>query len=179
MNFCSVCGGPIVRRVPPGDNRERFVCQRCETVHYVNPKIVTGCLPIWDGAVLLCRRGIEPRKGLWTLPAGFLELGETTLAGALRETREEACAMVDPLGLYTVFNLPHISQVYLFYRARLTDDGFSPGEETTDVRLFDEQDIPWDDLAFPVITNTLRHYFSDRASGDFPVRVEDIVIHRR
>ena len=179
MNFCSVCGGPIVRRVPPGDNRERFVCRRCETIHYVNPKIVTGCLPVHDRAVLLCRRGIEPRKGLWTLPAGFLELGETTLAGALRETREEACATVDPLGLYTVFNLPHISQVYLFYRARLTDDGFSPGEETTDVALFNEQDIPWDALAFPVITNTLRHYFSDRRSGDFPVRVEDILIKRR
>lgn len=178
MNFCSACGGPVTLRIPPGDNRERFVCERCGAIHYLNPKIVAGCLPVHDDAVLLCRRGIEPRKGLWTLPAGFLELGETTLEGALRETWEEARAKVESHGLYTVFNLPHISQVYLFYRARLADDDFAAGDETTDVRLFQEQDIPWAELAFPVITNTLRHYFADRQRGEYPVRVEDIVIKR-
>ena len=141
---------------------------------YVGQELLKSNLEI---SVKAARQRGEPLDH--TLLYGPPGLGETTLAGAVRETREEACATVDPLGLYTVFNLPHISQVYLFYRARLTDDGFSPGEETTDVALFDEQDIPWDALAFPVITNTLRHYFSDRQSGDFPVRVEDIVIQRR
>ena len=155
------------------------MCERCGAIHYVNPKIVAGCLVVHDTAVLLCRRGIEPRKGLWTLPAGFLELGETTLDGARRETWEEARAKVEPLGLYTLFNLPHISQVYLFYRARLAEGGFAAGEETTDVRLFEEDAIPWDELAFPVVTNTLRHYFSDRRRDDYPVRAEDIVIERR
>lgn len=179
MKFCSACGGPVTRRIPPGDNRERFVCDHCGAIHYVNPKIVAGCLVEHDGRVLLCRRGIEPRKGLWTLPAGFLELGETTLAGALRETWEEACAKVDAATLYTVFNLPHISQVYLFYRGRLIGDAFAAGEETTEVALFDESDIPWDELAFPVVTNTLKHFLADRTVGAFPVRVEDIVIDRR
>ena len=178
MNFCSACGGTIALRVPPGDNRERFVCERCATIHYVNPKIVTGCMAVRDGAVLLCRRSIEPRKGLWTLPAGFLELGETTLDGALRETWEEARANVEPRGLYTVFNLPHISQVYFFFRAELRDGGFAPGEETTAVALFEEAEIPWSELAFPVVTNTLRHYFTDRLRDDYPVRVEDIIIDR-
>ena len=178
MNFCSACGGTIILRKPPGDNRERFVCQSCDAIHYVNPKIVTGCLPLRGSAVLLCQRAIHPRKGLWTLPAGFLELGETTLAGALRETWEEARANVEPMGLYTVFNLPHISQVYFFFRAALTDGGFGPGEETTDVALFDEVDVPWRELAFPVVTSTLRHYFADRVRGDYPVRMEDIVIER-
>ncbi len=179
MNFCSACGGVIVSRIPAGDNRERFVCQRCATIHYVNPKIVTGCLVVQDGAVLLCRRGIEPRKGLWTLPAGFLELGETTADGALRETREEANAHVELHGLYTIFNLPHISQVYFFFRAELVDGAFSPGEETVDVRLFEESEVPWPQLAFPVVANTLRHYFADRRRGDYPVRMEDIRIERR
>lgn len=176
MNYCSACGGAIARRIPPGDNRERFVCQRCDAVHYVNPKIVAGCLAAWNGAVLLCRRGIEPRKGLWTLPAGFLELGETTFAGAVRETLEEANASVEVDGLYTVFNLPHISQVYFFFRAQLTDGRFAPGDETLDARLFEEHEIPWERLAFPVVTATLRHYFADRARGDYPVRMEDIVV---
>ena len=177
MKFCSACGGAVVSRIPPGDNRERFVCETCCAIHYVNPKIVTGCLVERDGAVLLCRRAIEPRKGLWTLPAGFLELGETTAQGAARETLEEANAKVEIEDLYTVFNLPHISQVYVFFRARLID-GFSAGAETTDAKLFEEDDIPWQQLAFPVVTNTLRHYFADRPSACFPVRMEDIVVPR-
>jgi ADP-ribose pyrophosphatase YjhB (NUDIX family) len=160
--------------VPPGDDRERFVCDACGTIHYQNPKIVTGCLPIYEGRVLLCKRAIRPRSGLWTLPAGFLENGETTVEGAIRETREEACAEVSVHGLYTVFNLPHISQIYMFFRADLTNLDFSAGPESADVRLFEESQIPWDELAFPVIRDTLRHYFNDRPAGDFPVRVGDI-----
>lgn len=178
MNYCSACGGGIRLRVPAGDNRERFVCDACDMVHYINPKIVTGTLPVANGAVLLCRRAIEPRKGRWTLPAGFLEMGETTPAGAMRETLEEANAEVEIDGLYTVFNLPHISQIYFFFRARLLG-GFAAGEETLEARLFEQEQVPWDELAFPVITQTLRHYFQDRTTGHFPVRMEDIVVRRR
>jgi ADP-ribose pyrophosphatase YjhB (NUDIX family) len=175
VKYCSACANPVERRVPNGDNRERFVCDSCGTIHYQNPKIVTGCLPIYQRQVLLCRRAIQPRSGLWTLPAGFLENGETSTEGAVRETLEEACANVAIEGLYTVFNLPHISQVYMFFRAELLDLDFRPGWESTDVRLFHEADIPWDELAFPVIRDTLQHYFRDRSSGIFPVHVGDIV----
>jgi ADP-ribose pyrophosphatase YjhB (NUDIX family) len=174
MKFCSSCGSSVARRVPNGDNRERFVCDACGTIHYQNPKIVTGCLPVYGDQILLCRRAIAPRSGLWTLPAGFLENGETSTQGAIRETLEEACANVAVEGLYTIFNLPHISQVYMFFRAELLDLDFRPGWESTDVRLFREHEVPWDELAFPVIHDTLRHYFADRASGVFPVRVGDI-----
>lgn len=174
MNYCSNCGRAVVRRIPPGDNRERFICEHCDTIHYVNPRIIAGCLPIVDHRVLLCRRAIEPRAGLWTLPAGFLENGETTLEGALRETREEACAVIGSADLYTVFSLPHISQVYLFYRGELEAPAFAAGEETLDVELFAEDEIPWDELAFPVVTKTLRYYFEDRPRASFPVRSEEI-----
>ena len=179
MNYCSSCGSAVARRVPSGDNRERFVCDACGTIHYQNPKIVTGCLPIYGDQVLLCQRAIQPRQGLWTLPAGFLENGETSTEGAARETKEEACANVAIEGLYTVFNLPHISQVYMFFRASLLDLDFAPGFESTDVRLFREDEIPWQDLAFPVVRDTLEHYFRDRASGVYPVRVGDILHPRR
>ena len=180
MNYCSRCGREVERKIPPGDNRERFVCGHCGAIHYQNPRIVAGCLPIWDDRVLLCRRGIEPRKGLWTLPAGFLEVGETVHAGASRETWEEARARVEILGLYTLFSVPHISQVHMFFRARLMDGEYAVGEESLDVRLFEEDAVPWEDLAFPVVTRTLRHYFRDRGAvartGDgFPVHVEDVV----
>ncbi|MYE23726.1 MAG: NUDIX hydrolase [Gammaproteobacteria bacterium] len=177
MNYCSACGGRVRLRVPQGDNRERFVCDDCGMVHYVNPKVVTGTLPVQNGAVLLCRRAIEPRKGRWTLPAGFLELGETAPAGAARETLEEANAEVAIDGLYTIFNLPHISQIYLFFRARLLGS-FAAGEETLEARLFEQGEVPWDELAFPVVAQTLRHYFRDREEGRYPVRMEDIVVHR-
>jgi len=163
-----------VFRVPTGDNRERFVCEHCETVHYQNPRVVTGCLPVLGDRVLLCRRGIEPRAGFWTLPAGFLENGETTREGALRETLEEACARVSDACLYTVFSLPHISQIYMFYRAELLDTGFKAGDETLDVALFHETEVPWDDLAFPVVTRTLEHFFRDLPAREFPVRSEEI-----
>jgi ADP-ribose pyrophosphatase YjhB (NUDIX family) len=164
--------------IPEGDNRERFVCTDCATIHYQNPRIVTGCLPVWDNRVLLCRRAINPRKGYWTLPAGFLENGETISAGAARETAEEANARVTDLQLYTVFSLPHISQAYMFYRAQLADLAFSAGAETLAVDLFDESSVPWNDLAFPVITQSLKYYFADRPQQSFDVRYEEIDLRR-
>ena len=179
MKFCSNCGATLSFTIPPGDNRERHVCHDCDTVHYINPRIVTGCLPGWDDRVLLCKRAIEPRRGYWTLPAGFLENGETIAAGAARETAEEANARVDELELYTVFSLPHISQAYMFFRATLCDLEFSSGEESLEVRLFREQDIPWEELAFPVITQSLRFFFEDRLTGQFPVRSRELDFTRR
>jgi ADP-ribose pyrophosphatase YjhB (NUDIX family) len=179
MKFCSNCGATLTFTIPPGDNRERHVCNDCDTIHYVNPRIITGCLPVWDDRVLLCLRAINPRKGYWTLPAGFLENGETIAAGAARETEEEANARVADLELYTVFSLPHISQAYMFYRAQLSDLDFSSGEESLDVRLFKEHEIPWDNLAFPVINKSLQYYFEDRRSGQFQFRSEAIEFKRR
>lgn len=179
MKFCSTCGNTLERRVPEGDDRERFVCDACGTIHYQNPRVVTGCLAVHEDQVLLCRRAIQPRHGLWTLPAGFLENGETTIEGAIRETWEEAYANVEVEGLYTVFNLPHISQVYMFFRAQLRDLNFRAGPESLDVALFTEAQVPWDELAFPVVRNTLKHYFADRDRNHFEVRVEDIVYKGR
>lgn len=174
MKFCSLCGATVVQRIPDGDNRLRYVCDACHTVHYQNPRIVAGSLPVWDGQVLLCRRAIAPRLGYWTLPAGFMENGETLAQAAPRETEEEANARIGDLQLYTLFDLPHISQVYLFFRAELLDLDFSAGDESLEVRLFDEAEIPWSELAFPTIGRTLECYFSDRREGCFPVRNEAI-----
>ena len=175
MKFCSSCGGTVGLRVPTDDNRPRFVCDQCQVIHYQNPKIVAGCLPLWQDKVLLCRRAIEPRQGLWTLPAGFMENGETTQQAAQRETLEEARARVRIEALYTLFNLPHIDQVYMLFRAQLCDLEYAAGAESLEVTLFTEQDIPWDELAFPVVCETLRLYFADRRQGaDFPVHVGDI-----
>jgi ADP-ribose pyrophosphatase YjhB (NUDIX family) len=176
MKYCSDCGEPVVVRVPEGDSRERYVCDHCRTVHYQNPRVVTGCLVTWEDRVLLCKRAIAPRRGFWTLPAGFLENGETAEAGALRETWEEARAEAELDDLYTVFSLPHISQIYLFYRARLTAPQFSAGEETEAVALFSEHEVPWGELAFPVVAETLRHYFSDRRDDAFRVRASSIIV---
>jgi ADP-ribose pyrophosphatase YjhB (NUDIX family) len=175
MKYCSTCGSPeIALRIPDGDNLPRYVCPACGTIHYQNPKVVVGCLPEWDGQVLLCRRAIEPRHGLWTLPAGFLENAETIQAGAVRETLEEANARVKVDHLYTVISLPHISQIYVMFRAQLTDLDFGPGPESLEVRLFHEHEIPWEQLAFRTITRTLRSYFLDRKLGAFPVRVSTL-----
>ncbi len=173
--FCTHCGGPLRLGVPEGDNRERHICDACRVVHYQNPKIVTGCIPAWEDQVLLCRRAIEPRRGLWTVPAGFMENGETTYAGAARETLEEANARVEIQGLYLTVNLPHIDQVYMLFRARLLDLDFSPGEESLEVALFRESDLPWGRLAFATVELVLRRYFEDRRAGRFPVRMADIV----
>ena len=176
VNYCSRCGAPVSKQIPPGDDRERFVCTACATIHYQNPKIVTCCVPVVEDRVLLCRRAIEPRRGLWTLPGGFLETGETVFDGAARETWEEARARVDGDGLYTIFNLPHISQIYMFFRARVVGGQYGIGDETLETRLFREPEIPWNELAFGVISKTLEHYFHDCRRGTFPVRVEDIIV---
>lgn len=178
MKFCSQCGSPVTQRIPEGDSRLRFVCPDCQTIHYQNPRIIAGCLPVWEQQVLLCRRAIEPRRGFWTLPAGFMENGETLEQAAARETLEEACARVQGLQLYTLFDLPHINQVYMLFRAELVDLDFAAGEESLEVRLFDEQDIPWSELAFPTIGRTLECYFADRAAQLFPVRNEPLAALR-
>ncbi|MGQ9426339.1 NUDIX hydrolase [Gilvimarinus sp. F26214L] len=179
MKFCSSCGSQLEQRIPEGDDRERHVCASCDTIHYTNPRIITGCLPIHDGKVLLCKRAIEPRHGFWTLPAGFMENGETTQEGALRESWEEARARIDVHELYTLFNLPYINQVYMFYRGTLQDLDFSPGLESLEVDLFSEAQIPWGELAFPVVERTLRYYFQDRQQGHYPLRTEDILYRPR
>jgi ADP-ribose pyrophosphatase YjhB (NUDIX family) len=175
MKFCSQCGSPEIElRVPAGDTLPRYICPACGTIHYQNPKIVVGCLPEWEDRVLLCRRAIEPRRGLWTLPAGFLENGETVVAGALRETLEEASARVEIGELYTMISLPQINQVYVMFRARLADLDFGPGPESLEVRLFHEDEVPWGELAFRTITRTLRNYFLDRRLGAFAVHVSTL-----
>ena len=178
MNYCSNCGTPVTLRVPDGDTLPRHVCPACESIFYHNPKIVTGCVPETDGGLLLCRRAIEPRYGYWTLPAGFMENGETVQQAAIRETWEESAARVELVGLYALFNIVHVNQVYMMFRARVLEQAGRPGHETLEIRVFDEPDLPWGELAFPVIRHTLEHYFRDRASGDFPLRTGTIDRHR-
>lgn len=178
MKFCSHCGAALSYRVPPGDNRERAVCPACNRIHYQNPRIVAGCIPEWEGRVLLCRRAIEPRYGLWTLPAGFMENDETSMQAAARETLEEANARVEVMDLYTLLNLPHVNQVYMMFRSKLIDPDFSPGAESLEARLFKEQEIPWDELAFPTVRFTLEFFFSDRSSGNYRFRVGDVLRDR-
>jgi ADP-ribose pyrophosphatase YjhB (NUDIX family) len=170
MNFCSQCGSRVEVKVPEGDNRPRHICIDCGVIHYQNPNVVTGCIPEWEGKVLLCRRAIEPRRGYWTLPAGFLENGESTQEGALRETIEEANARVLVGPLYTLFSLPHIDQIYMLFRGPLQDLDYGPGVESLEVKLFTEKEIPWDELAFQVIAETLKYYFEDRRRGEFRLR---------
>jgi ADP-ribose pyrophosphatase YjhB (NUDIX family) len=174
IRHCKRCGAATTYRVPADDNRERAVCGACALVHYENPLNVVGTLPVWGDRVLLCRRAIEPRYGLWTLPAGFMELGETTEQGALRETDEEAGARVRLLGLFSVLNVLRVGQVHLFYRAELLDTDFAPGSESLEVALFREPEIPWEELAFRTVRDTLRSYFADRARGSFGLHCGDI-----
>ncbi len=178
MKFCTSCGSAVILRIPEGDDRERYVCTSCELIHYSNPRIIVGCVPVHEGRVLLCRRAIEPRRNLWTLPAGFMENGETTPQGAARETWEEARGRVSDLELYRVFDVPAISQVYMFYRCRLDNGEFGVGPESLETGLYEEAEIPWDEIAFPVVHETLREYFADAAAGSYPVRVSTIE-HRR
>lgn len=165
LNFCSVCGAKVSLRVPPGDSLARHVCDQCGTVHYRNPLVVVGTIPEWEDKLLLCRRAIEPRYGLWTLPAGFMELGETTAQAALRETLEEAQARVELGEVFTLLSVPHVDQVHIFYRARLLDGAFGPGAETLEVALFREAEIPWKEIAFRTVSTTLRHFYADRKNG--------------
>lgn len=176
IKHCRNCGAAVVYRVPDdGDTRERAVCPACDTIHYENPLNVVGTVPYWGEQVLLCKRNIEPRWGKWTLPAGFMELAETTVEGAARETDEEAGAKFEMEGLFTVLSVPRVGQVHMFYRARLLSDQFDPGHETIEARLFDERDIPWDDIAFRTVRETLLRYFEDRRKGHFEVHNIDIV----
>lgn len=175
MKYCPTCGAPVELRTPQDDHRERHVCTVCHTIHYQNPKLIVGAIPEWeDGRILLCRRAIEPRHGLWTLPAGFMENGETTMQAAARETLEEANARIEVLDLYAMYNLPYIDQVQLLFRARLLDLDFSPGVESLEVELFSEDQIPWDHLAFRPVKYTLQHFFDDRRKGEFRFRNADL-----
>lgn len=174
MKFCSNCGAPVTLRVPPGDSLPRHICDACHAIHYQNPRMVVGCIVEWEDRILLCRRGIEPRHGMWTVPAGYLENGETTAQGAIRETLEEANARVEIGPLYALYNIPHISQVYMLFRARLLDDRIKPGAETLEVKLFPEEEIPWERIAFATVRNTLQHYYSDRRSGEYPFHMGTI-----
>lgn len=174
MKYCSECGSPVEQRIPEGDNRLRHVCPSCGAIHYQNPKIVAGTIPIYHDKVLLCRRAIEPRRGFWTLPAGFMENKETTMEAAIRETWEEAEAEVQLGGLYTLINLPHIDQVHMFFLATIIDGKFGVGVESLETALFAEHEIPWNELAFPTVKETLKHYFADIKLNQFPVRVKEI-----
>ncbi len=182
MKFCSECASPVSLKIPAGDNRPRYVCDSCAAIHYQNPKMVLGTIPVWeqDGElkVLLCKRAIEPRYGYWTLPAGFMENDETTGEAALRETREEAGANVAMGPLYALLNVARVHQVHMFYLATLLDLEFAPGEESLEVQLFSESEIPWDDLAFPTIQSTLELFFADRVKigegGDYGFHTLDL-----
>jgi ADP-ribose pyrophosphatase YjhB (NUDIX family) len=179
MNYCSQCGSPVTSRIPPGDDRPRHVCDSCGTIFYSNPRIVAGCIPQWEEQLLLCRRAIEPRSGLWTLPAGFMENGESTAQAAARETLEEANARVEMGKLFAYLNIPTLNQVYVIFLAELLDLEFFAGEESLEVRLFKEDEIPWDEIAFPSIERALRLYFDDRRGAGFGTHVADIERRRR
>lgn len=173
MNFCSECGHTVRFAIPDGDNRPRFLCDSCGTIHYQNPRIIAGTLPYLDNKVLLCKRAIEPRYGYWTLPAGFMENKESLDQAALRETFEEATASINQPELYTVISLPHVDQVFMIFRGELAAD-FAPGVESLEVAMFSEEEVPWDQLAFPTIERSLRHFFADQKQGRFDVHVSEV-----
>jgi ADP-ribose pyrophosphatase YjhB (NUDIX family) len=175
IRHCKHCGSAVAYRVPDdGDTRKRAVCPACHTIHYENPLNVVGTVPVWQDQVLLCKRNIEPRWGKWTLPAGFMELGETTWQGAARETTEEAGAQFEMGALFTVMSVPRVGQVHLYYRAQLTSPLFAPGHETLQARLFHEHEIPWEELAFKTVRETLHRFFEDRRLGSFGTHAFDI-----
>ena len=175
IKHCRACGTSVELRVPDdGDTRERAVCPACGTIHYVNPLLVVGTVPYLGDQVLLCKRAIEPRYGKWTLPAGFMELGETMAQGAARETAEEAGAEVEMGAFFSVMSIPRVGQVHVFYLARLLHDRFDPGHESLEARLFTEHDLPWDELAFTTVRETLKRFFADRRLGQFGVHDVDI-----
>ncbi len=176
IQHCKICGSAVTYRLPDdGDTRERAVCNACHTIHYENPLNVVGTVPVWGDKVLLCKRNIEPRLGKWTLPAGFMELNETVAQGAARETVEEAGAQFEMQELFTLMNVTRVGQVHFFYRAQLTSDTFDPGHETQEARLFAEHEIPWDEIAFRTVKETLQHYFADAKTGKFELHHVDIV----
>lgn len=174
IKHCRSCGGAVRYRTPADDNRDRAVCDRCGFVHYENPLNVVGTLPVWQDRVLLCRRNIEPRRGLWTLPAGFMELGESTADGAIRETVEEAGARIELEGLFSLFNVVRVGQVHLFYKARLLSPELAPGPETIEAAFVSEGEVPWSEIAFRTTRRTLELFFADRRAGTFGFHAEDI-----
>ena len=170
--YCSACGRPVTTLVPDGDNRPRTVCPACGTIHYVNPKLVVGSVPVYEGQILLCRRAIDPRRGFWTVPAGFMEMGETLAEAARRETWEEALAQVELGELFSIVDVIQAGQVHVFFQARLPRPEFGAGAETLETRLFAPEDIPWEELAFPSIRIALEQYLDNRRSGNVAVRLE-------
>jgi len=174
MKYCSDCGGRVLLEIPPGDDRSRYCCQQCRRVHYQNPVMVVGCVPEWAGEILLCKRAIEPRHGTWTLPAGYLENGETVENGARRELMEEAGASALEMTPYGLYDIPHIGQIYMMFRTKLKDAEFKPGPESLKARLFSLDQIPWEELAFPVIRTTLENYYRDAAAGTFSFHIDNI-----
>lgn len=184
MKFCSECAHPVALLIPPDDTRPRYVCSQCGTIHYQNPKMVIGSIPVWEHEglthILLCKRAIEPRYGYWTLPAGFMENDETTSEAALRETHEEAGASIELHDLFSLLNVPHVHQVHMFYRATLLNLDYSAGTESLEVKLFLETEIPWDEIAFPTVAHTLKFFFSDLArikseGGNYALHTQDIL----
>ena len=174
MKYCASCGAAVELRTPPDDTRQRYICTACGIVHYQNPRLVVCSLPIWEDQVLLCRRAIEPRHGMWTLPGGFMENGESTGDAAIRETLEEACARIEIIDLYAMYSLPYIDQVHLTFRARLLDLDFGPGQESLEVKLFSEVEIPWNEIAFRPVRYSLEHYFAERKLGAFSLHVGEL-----
>jgi ADP-ribose pyrophosphatase YjhB (NUDIX family) len=175
MKYCNQCGSKLAYRIPKDDDRARFICDACQTIHYQNPKMVVGCIPVWEDHILLCRRSIEPRYGKWTIPAGYLEQGETVEAGAKRELHEETGAVVKFLKPYALYNIPFISQVYLIFQGPLKDDHFFAGHESLEAMLFKKHEVPWDELAFTVVKKALRRYYKDLLEGVFPFFMDDIL----
>jgi ADP-ribose pyrophosphatase YjhB (NUDIX family) len=177
MNYCPECAGKVISKIPEGDERPRSVCSTCRTIFYTNPKMVIGAIPEWGGTILLCRRAIEPARGKWTLPAGYLENGETISECAIRETAEEACAVIADLRPYVLVNLPHINQVYFIFRSQLVENKFQPGIESLEVKLFFPAEIPWTELAFGSIKEVLKLYCKDLRIKKFPFQIIDICSH--
>lgn len=170
MQFCSNCGSQVIHKIPAGDNLPRFVCDNCHTIHYHNPRMVVGSIPEYQGKLLLCKRNIEPRRNRWTLPAGYLENGETTMEGARRETLEETGAQLNQLTPYLLADIPHVNQLYLMFACTLVQPDFHTTAESCEVRLFSQEEIPWSELAFEVIRQTLHHYLKDKEEGELPFR---------
>jgi len=174
MNFCSDCGARVVRRIPEGDNVPRYVCEACGTIHYQNPKLVVGCVPEHNGKIIICRRAIEPRRGYWTVPAGFMENGETLQQAAAREAREEALIDVQIGSLLAVVHVLYAHQVHVFFRAQMRTASYGAGIESLEVELVRAQDIPWSDIAFPSTEYTLRRYLEDRGAGHEPYHFTEL-----
>lgn len=174
MNFCSHCGQAVEHKIPKDDNRLRYICTSCDLIHYQNPRIIAGCIAQYEDKILLCKRAIEPKYGLWTLPAGFMENNETTLQAASRETLEEATATLSDIKLFCSYSIPHISQVYIMYRANLVNGFAKPGEESLQTGLYAEDEIPWDEIAFPVMSETIKLFFKDKRNAKFTIHDGEI-----